>query len=94
MKEYIDLFDRKGLTVQDILDRGMQSQVLRDHRIFQDAVKSVYWELTLAEDKAIGDATDNDKLKEAQRLAQMRALLAEVVLVLDNNIFEAENHKE
>lgn len=95
MKEFITVFDGKTKTVQQILDDGMKSKVLRDNPIFNDAIRDVYWRLTLAEDLIVADMKHDDRSAnaESKRIAKMRSLLAEIVTVLDGNIQEAENAK-
>ena len=93
MKNYIDLFDRSTKSVQEIIDQGYRSSTLRSNPIFSDAVKDVYWKLTLAEDKVMADMTIDGRkaAEESKRIAKMRALLADIVLTLDGNILEGEN---
>ena len=93
MKDFIDLFDRSNVSVQEVIDRGYNSRTLRDNPIFSDAVKDVYWKLTLAEDKVMADMTIDGRkaAEESKRIAKMRALLADIVLTLDGNILEGEN---
>ena len=93
MKDFINVFDGKTKTVQQILDDGMKSKILRDNPIFDEAIRDVYWRLTLAEDQIVADMREDDRKAntESKRIAKMRALLAEIVTVLDGNILEAEN---
>lgn len=99
MKEYIDIFDRKEWddprSIQRVIDKGMQSRTLRDNPVFIDAVKEIYWGVTLIEDRvngAEGMGQDGKQIAEvSKRIARTRALLVDIVKVLDSNIFEAEN---
>lgn len=93
MKEFINVFDGKSKTVQQILEDGMKSKTLRDNHIFDEAIRDVYWRLTLAEDLIVADMKHDDRTAnaESKRIAKMRALLAEIVAILDGNILEAEN---
>ena len=93
MKEYIDIFDGKDKNLQDVIDDGFKSKALRENSIFSQAVKEVYWKLTLAEDKILADMSIDGRkaAEESKRCAKMRALLVDVVLTLDGNILEGEN---
>ncbi len=95
MKDKIDLFDRSGMHVQDVIDRGFKSKTLRENDVFAEAVKDVYWKLTLAEDKVMADfSIDGRKAsEEVKRIAYMRASLADLILILDGNIQEGENEQ-
>lgn len=93
MKERIGIFDDKDRNLQDIIDSGYTSKTLRENPAFSQAVKDVYWKLTLAEDKILADMSIDGRkaAEESKRCAKMRALLVDVVLTLDGNILEGEN---
>lgn len=96
MDKYIEIFDAKGRTMQDILDDGYASETLRNNTIFSDTVKKVYWKLTLAEDVAVSNLHGKDHREaneQIKRISVMRALLVDIVSELDGNILEAENAK-
>ena len=93
IKEYIDSFDGNAANVQDVIDRGVRSKALRENPAFSEAVRDVYWELTLAEDKVMADMTIDGRkaAEESKRCAKMRSLITHVILVLDGKIQEGEN---
>ena len=93
MKEHIDVFDRSAMNIQDVIDKGLRSKALRENPVFSEGVKDTYWKLTLAEDKVMADFTvDGRKAsEEIKRIANMRAVLVDLILTLDGNIQEGEN---
>ena len=93
MKEHIDLFDRSSMNIREVIEKGIRSKTLRENTAFSEAVKDIYWKLTLAEDKVMADfSIDGRKAsEEIKRIANMRAVLADLVLILDGNILEGEN---
>ena len=76
-----------------MIDSGYRSKTLRQNVAFTEAVRNVYWKLTLAEDNVMADMTlDGRKAsEESKRCAKMRALLVDIVLTLDGAILEGEN---
>lgn len=94
--EHIELFDGPK-SVQDVLDAGVQSELLRGNAAFNGAVKRVYWKLTQMEDALVTDLSsnrDNREINEKiKRISNMRALLVDIVLELDGDILEANNVK-
>ena len=93
LKKYIDHMDRADSPLQDILDKGRDSKLLLENPAFKQAVRDVYWKLTLWEDEAIGDVMKDptSSQQEARRLAEMRCLLTTLLQMLDQSIVEAEN---
>ena len=87
------MFDREIESLEEIIQKGVNSELLFDNPVFIDATKQLYWKLTLAEDKIIGDVKRDGRetAAESKRLAQLRALLVELVSILDNNILAKEN---
>ncbi len=79
----------------EVIDRGYKSKTLRENPVFSEAVKDVYWKLTLAEDTIVADLNKDGREMAAdmKRIAQMRALLADLILILDGNIQEGENEQ-
>ena len=91
----IDIFDRKFKPVQEIIDDGVQSELLRNNDVFRQSVNTVYNTLVLSEDKIANDPTiDGRRASEMRKVySLMRTLLTDIVLELDGNIQEAENAK-
>lgn len=89
----IDIFDRKFKSVQEIIDDGVQSELLRNNDVFRKAVNTVYNNLVLSEDKLTNDPKiDGRRASEMRKTySLMRALLSDVVLELDGNITEGKN---
>ena len=81
------------MNIQEVMDKGIRSKALRENIAFSEAVKDTYWKLTLAEDKVMADfSIDGRKAsEEIKRIANMRAVLVDLVLTLDGNILAGEN---
>ena len=92
-KDYIDAFDGDNANIQEVIDKGIRSKTLRENQAFSEAVREVYWKLTLAEDKVTADMSMDGRkaAEESKRIAKMRALLTDIVLTIDGNILEGEN---
>ena len=92
-KDYIDAFDGNKEDIQEVINKGVRSKALRENPAFSEAVREVYWKLTLAEDKVTADfSIDGRKAaEESKRIAKMRALLTDIVLTIDGNILAGEN---
>lgn len=93
MKDYIDAFDGDKANVQEVITKGIRSKALRENPAFSEAVRDVYWKLTLAEDSVVADMTIDGRkaAEESKRCAKLRALLTDIVLILDGNILAGEN---
>lgn len=92
--KYIDIFDNKSRTLQDVLDEGVASKTLRENPVFQEVVKRVYFRLCLAQDSLVADLHGKEHREANEQLkhtAKMRSALLDIIVELDGNMLEAEN---
>lgn len=81
--------------VHEILNDGRLASELRNHRIFQEAINEMYFDLTLEEDKITGNHEYDDRVasQERRKYSMLRTLLTELVFKLDGYILEASNEE-
>ena len=95
----VTAFTDKYKSLNDVVQEGLDSVLLRDNPIFQQAINEMYTKITLAEDKLIGEADlDCRELgAKIKHYAMLRTLLSDFVLTLDGFIQLGENagfHRE
>lgn len=89
----ITAFTDKYKTPQQVMEEGMQAEVLRNNPAFKLAIDDMYTNICIEGDKSLAGALNDSREQNAalKHYALLRVLLTDFILTLDGTIQAGEN---